>query len=519
MYKIFFSKKPIYWAFFVFNFLATASFAQDYAKNIKNTKLTVRIGKDTNRVHALIPTFLGNETRNYYGNRAPSKLNIIWKINLGKGETIVGSETKMWVGAGWTGQPLYIRNDDVDYIIQGAYDYHLRKINAATGQVIWKYKFDDVIKGTATFFENKKAENIENRYIIMQGSRRGFGVSINARLNPSYRAISFMTGKELWRLNSKRTFSYSRDVDASALIIRGIAYIGLENAIFTVFDPDPSVATIREGILQPKILDEDSLWQETDRKLHGGNLVTEASPALLGDRVYVASGSGHVYGYNLHTHSIDWDFFIGSDMDGTTIVTDDSCLLVSVEKQYIEGQGGVFKLDPRKKPKDAVIWYFPTKDKKFVSWLGGIIGSVAINDYYKNTKEEIVFSDSSKKKYQDIPNIAAFIGIDGYLYVVNHKKLVADKTVSGPRNENEYATPELVFKYKIGPSIGSPIIVDNKLIATGYEGIYLFEFDENMKFRLVQKTNFGISESTPIVMDGRMYIASRDGYLYCLGEK
>ena len=37
----------------------------------------------------IIGTFLGNEKRNYYGNRAPDTLEVIWKHYLGKGETVI----------------------------------------------------------------------------------------------------------------------------------------------------------------------------------------------------------------------------------------------------------------------------------------------------------------------------------------------------------------------------------------------------------------------------------------------
>jgi hypothetical protein len=65
----------------------------------------------------LIFAFLGNEQRNYFGNKAPSRLNVIWKLYLGEGETIISRK------AG---------------------------IKAASGEIVWEYKFDDVVKGTET---------------------------------------------------------------------------------------------------------------------------------------------------------------------------------------------------------------------------------------------------------------------------------------------------------------------------------------------------------------------------------
>jgi outer membrane protein assembly factor BamB len=234
---------------------------------------------------------------------------------------------------------------------------------------------------------------------------------------------------------------------------------------------------------------------------HKHNVVTESSPALIDNRIYVASGSGHVFGYNLKTREIDWDFYIGSDMDGSTVVTSDSCILVSVEKQYIKGEGGVFKLNPGENPQNAVVWYFPTHNNDFAGWEGGVIGSAGINDYYGCNN-----------------HLAAFVGIDEYLYVVNHQQIDSSIKVLGPDSLTIYNTPKLIFKYHTGPSIATPIFVDNKLIVATYWGIYLFEYDDQNNFVLLDKKP-GSFESTPIVYDGKIFIASRDGYLYCLGIK
>jgi outer membrane protein assembly factor BamB len=190
-------------------------------------------------------------------------------------------------------------------------------------------------------------------------------------------------------------------------------------------------------------------------------------------------------------------------MDGSTIVTSDSCILASIEKQYIKGKGGAIKLNPEKNPQNSVVWYFPVEDKDFAGWEGGIIGSIGINDHY-------IRPDQSY--------LAAFVGIDGYMYVVDHKSIDSTKTVLGPDSITTYNAPNLIFKYKTGPSISTPIFVDNKLIVAGYWGIHLFEYSEENQFRLIQKRE-GTFESTPIVWGHNIYIASRDGYLYCFGLK
>ena len=463
--------------------------------------LLVNSQEKSPEVKPIISTFLGWEQRNYYGSNAPDTLGIVWKKILGTGTTYVGNERRVWSGAGWTGQPLLIKENDEYFLIQGAYDHRLRKLSFETGETIWEYEYDDVLKGTGTFWENPYACDDKDKYIIFQGSRKGNDKSLSSRIVPSFRAISYMTGEELWRLNVKRDQSYSRDVDASPLIINDTMYIGLENGLFTVIDPVPHRARVKDRICQPQVLNEIQLYKLSDKKKHGGNLVTEASPAKLGDRIYVASGSGHIYGYNMKNCTIDWDFFIGSDIDGSTVVTKDKRLLVTVERQYIDGKGGVFKLNPTLPPSKSVEWFFPTENKSFAGWRGGIIGSVGINDNYTNNEK-----------------LAAFVGIDGNLYVVAHQRLDKSGEVCGPENINSYHQPLEIFRYETGPSISTPIFVDDKLIVCTYSGIYLFSYDECLKFTLLEKREVQI-ESTPIVFNGKIVVASRNGYLYCFGYK
>lgn len=475
-------------------------------KNDSIKKDTIKVAeKPKETTELLVKTFLGNERRNYYGNIAPDTLEVIWQIKLGSGTTRVGAITKHWSGAGWTGQPLVVKEDSGIFLIQGTYSHNLMKISAKDGKIIWKYKYDDVLKGTGSIWYNSKADSL-NRFVIMQGSRFGVKNSSSQKIIPSFRAVSYRTGKELWRMNSKKTKSYSRDVDGSALVINDTAYIGLENGEFTVFNPDYKNVDSLDGILQPKIYSKHMMYEKNDIARHHGNLVTESSPSCLGNRVYITSGSGHVYGYNLTTKKIDWDFKTGADMDGSPVVTDDNCILVALEREYISGKGGVFKLDPSK-PADSscVKWYFPVNNFHFVFWDGGIIGSASTNESYR-------------KKGSKVPHLAAFSAIDKHLYVVDMNKTTGEK-VWGPNKKYKYETPKQVFKYQTATSISTPIIVGRKLIAAGYEGIFLFEFDDNLNFKLIKHLKLGSIEATPVVYDGRLYIATRSGFLYCLGRK
>ncbi len=455
---------------------------------------------DSLQLNIINSSFLHNASRNYYGDSLPERLDVIWKHKLGQGYTRIGKDSFLWKGAGWTGQPLLAEENGKLFIIQGAYDHHLKKINAQTGELVWQYKFDDVIKGTGSIWINPDATSPKDFCIVMQGSRAG--KNNYSKTIPSFKAISYLTGEPCWHMNSSRTRCYSRDVDASCLVLNDTAYIGLENGIFTVFDPNPKNAHEQQELLQPYIFkNSDTLYYKSDIKKHGGNLVTEASPVLLGNHIYIASGSGHIWGYNLDTDSIDWDFFVGSDIDGTPTITVDSCLLIAIEKQYIKGNGGLLKIDPSLPPSKAVKWYFPTDSIGFEDWEGGIIGSAATNL-------------SSRTEQQ--PHLAVFTGLDGFLYVLD--VLNTEGTSVLFDGKTKVPSPKLIWKHKTGPSISTPIIINNRIVAATYKRTYLFEFDAQLQFKLLAEEKIRC-ESTPVAYRGRVYLPSRNGYLYCLGTK
>ncbi len=460
-----------------------------------------------NKVEVLISTFLGNEKRNYYGNEAPNKLNQIWKIWLGEGISPAYGTDKVWKGAGWTGQPLLVRENGTLYLIQGAFDYHLKKIKAETGELVWQYKFEDIIKATGTIWEDKKATNPDNRYIILQGSRLGFWNSHEDRYIPSYRGISYLTGKELWRLNVKKTDSYSRDVDGSALVIDSTAYLALENGIFTVFDPSPLHLERLDDVMQPKIIQEIKYYDDRDIKLHGDDLVSESSPTYLNGRIFTLAGTGRIYGYNVEKKANDWDYYIGTDLNGSAPATDDGCLLIPVEKQYMPGSGGVMKIDPSKSGNKSVVWFYPTPDKKWFHWDGGIIGSISCNDAYVSDTEQ---------------HFAVFLDVSGELTVLDHQKLEKGKTVLGPDSITRFNTPIVIAKVNIPGTISTPLIVKDKIIAATDSGLFLYKLvktGKSYKLDLLDKVDGLPIDATPIVWDKRLYIAVRDGYMYCFGDE
>lgn len=462
---------------------------------------------DDDGIKLIIPTFLGNEERNYYGNIAPESLDIIWKTKLGCGKTVFPNkdqEVRDMCGAGWTGQALLIEDQGELYLIQGAYDYNLRKIKAKTGEVVWKYPYDDVIKSTGCVWVNpNRTKDDPDKIVIFQGSRRGFKVPLHEKYIFSYRAISFRTGKELWRYNSVYGGSFSRDVDGTALIVDDTIFLGLETGDFVKLNPNPDSAQIIDSYKQPVEFFKQALYTKEDIQAHRRNVVIESAPSLLDNFVLITSGAGYLYKYDRNSGQIDIQFKTGSDMDGSPIITREKKVLISIEKEYIPGKGGAMLIDPTKHKDSCVVWFYPTGDKHFVSWYGGIIGSCAINDRYISENEN---------------SLAAFVGIDGYLYVVENELTNPYDLVKGPCDKTLYPQPQEIFKYETGPSISTPIFTKDRLIVLTYEGLYMFGYDKNCNFSLLEKNTNIRGEATPIIHYGRLFVASRDENLYCLGK-
>ncbi len=453
------------------------------------------------QVKPLVGTYLGDNQRNYYGNQAPSKLSVKWRTPLGTGKTTFGtSDTRTWSGAGWTGQPLVIQEGGEIYLIQGTLSHHVKKIRASDGKVIWSTSVGDVIKGTPSFAD--VGGPAESRYTLIVGSRSGYGQHWRKGTAHSLHGISYLTGKKLWRHNSRATSSNSRDCDASAVVLGGKAAIPLENGYFTIFSPDVRKAQMVDGFPAPKINKQLILFRESDRALYKSELCCESSPTMIGSTAYIAAGVGRVYGCGLGFFGggLTPKLEIGGDLNGSMPLTNDKHLLLGIEKQFIPGHGGVVKFSTGGKVK----WFHPLPDRKWYTWNGGLVGSPAVNHRYKSTVSK---------------DLACFVGIDGNLTLVNHKKLQPGVMNWGPRRQNQYPAPLVLDTVKLPQgSISTPLFVGDKIIIGYDNGMDLYQVTPAGKMIRLDRLTGPMFDATPVVWNGRVYAGSKDGNLYCLGD-
>ncbi len=453
------------------------------------------------QVRPLIGTYLGDNQRNYYGDRAPSKLGMKWKISLGSGKTTLGPTlTRTWKGAGWTGQPLVIEEAGELYLIQGSLDHEVKKIRASDGALIWSTSVGDAIKGTPSFID--LGTGGESRYVLIVGSRSGYGQHWRSGTAYSLHGISYLTGKKLWRHNSRTTASNSRDCDASAIVLGKKAAIPLENGYFTIFSPDVRKAEMVDGFPAPKISKQLLLYRESDRERYRSELCSESSPTLIGKNAYIAAGVGRVYscGLGFFGGGLVPRLEIGGDLNGTMPLTNDKHLLLGIEKQFIPGQGGVVKFSPSGKVK----WFHPLPDRRWFSWNGGLVGSPAVNHRYR--------SKLSK-------DLACFVGVDGNLTLVNHKKLQPAVMNWGPRRKQKFPAPLVLDTVELPEgTISSPLFVGDKIVIGYDNGMDLYQVTSEGKMLLLDRLSGPAFDATPVVWNGRIYAGSKDGNLYCLGD-
>ena len=245
-----------------------------------------------------VSTFLGDETRRLYGLGPPPKhLDLIWRTSIGSGRTSrVGARAEHPVVGhrldGPAGDPARQRQA----LSRGRrLRPQLHKIELGSGRVVWEYAYDDIIKSSPTVIEDPHPRRRGRQVPRARRLAARLAVGLHRPDLAPYRAVSFGTGKEVWRLPVPLTASYSRDVDGSGFFLNGRLYSGVESGWFYKLDP---FKTSSSGSYHtPKILAQQLLLGDPgDASAHGGNLVLEASPSLLGDTIYISSGAGHVYG-------------------------------------------------------------------------------------------------------------------------------------------------------------------------------------------------------------------------------
>jgi len=182
---------------------------------------------------------------------------------------------------------LVIKEDNELYLIQPSLSHHLRKIRAIDGKVVWSTSLGDSIKSTPTFVTTSH-QDPEKRFLIISGSRRGSQADFFKDPAYSLHAVSYLTGNKLWQYNSPRTYSNSRDIDASGIMVGNKFCIPTETGTLTFLDPNPAKAIFNHSTKHPEpfMHKQFPLYTEEDTQTYSYDLASESSPTVYKNTVF-----------------------------------------------------------------------------------------------------------------------------------------------------------------------------------------------------------------------------------------
>lgn len=458
-----------------------------------------------------ITMFRGNPSRTWYGT-GPLPQNapkMLWRYpdhpmasatNTRKGPVV-------FTGSGWTGQPVvWERPDGITEVIVGAYDKAVHFINAATGKKTRQpFPTGDLIKGSVTLDPD------------------GFPLLYFGSCDNYYRILALEGDKprEIWNLHAhspeiKGQIMGNDDWDGNGAIINDHLFIGGENGWIYIYKLNRHIdKTTGKVSVNPKKIVQMPGWDQGLSSLVGDRTFSiEASVAVYENRAYFANSAGYVIGVD-YTKVKDFiaekvfEFWAGDDIDGTPVVDEQGMLYIVVEHELDYGRrahasakrildaGQIIKLDPYKSHPNihanvpiannpSVLWRFFVPPRG-TEWGG--VWATPVLDIKRNA-----------------------------LYVPTHP----GDMIALDRN-----TGKELWRTAVGyHQWSSPALIDDKLLlghCSGKIGFSLWDINNPSQpislWDEKQSAPGGCIESTPAVWKGKIYVGSRDGFIYAFGEK
>ncbi len=435
-------------------------------------------------------TFRGNPTNTYYGTGPiPITPEIHWKypeVPMCSASTDLGV-TSTWCGNGWTGQPvIWERPDGITELIFGAYDGRLHFVDADSGkQTRSPIATGDIVKGTPTI-------DPDGYPIVYFGSRDNFLRAV---------ALDRTEPVVIWEVEAKVSEGrWNDDWDASPRIVNDIMFEGAENGLFHIFKLNRDYDDLGLVTLDPHLLIKmetynEQLLRDIGSGYWGVNNIAlavsvENTAAIFEGRVYFANSGGRVLGLDITNVEsgeapIVFDYWVGDDVDASIVIDGEGMLYVSVEyERYLDRAkelGQLIKLNPYLEGEDAYLWGVNSQTEPEIK--GGFWSTPALGN-------EVLYTVSNK----------------GFLSFV----------------DLETGDEEVFRDIGVG-SWSSPAIVDGHLIVASNDGLLRDFFiggdERNPELQWTIEVGAGHLESTPAVWKGMIYIGSRDGFMYAIGEK
>jgi len=435
-----------------------------------------------------LTTFRGNATRSYYGEGPlPTDPEILWKYPTSGGlcsSSVDIFGTRVWCGTGWTGQPNVIEHEDGTIEVrEGAYDGHYHFLDGLTGEELRPdLVTGDLAKGSAT--------SDPDGYPLYYGGSRDNLLRVIA--------VDRAKPKVLWSVNANTSVPkrvWNNDWDGAPLVIGDYLLEGGENSWFYVIrlnrrydgrglvQVDPKIVMVVPGY-------DDQLF----RDVHDEDVSIENSVAFWDGVAYFSNSGGLVQGWDIsdilaggtHYERV-FRFWAGDDVDASIVIDEDGYLYVArkMEENVSRPEsfprdheiGSLMKLDP-KAPNDPVVWSVQIGGFEPD---GGMLGTPAL--------------------YNGVVYVTK---TDGGLVAVDQE------------------TGEILWTRDLpGPTWSSPVPIDDQLLVGDCTGV-LHAFDISRRKRkpkeLWSVKLTGCIESTPAVWHGMIYVGTRGGQIYGIGD-
>jgi outer membrane protein assembly factor BamB len=422
-------------------------------------------------------TFRGSPTRSYYGEGpVPQHPDVLWGYPAnGEGmcaESTVGEETRVWCGTGWTGEPAVFERDGRTWVVFGAYDRNIHFVDYATGaDILPPFPTGDIIKGSVTV-------DPDGFPLVYSGSR-------DNKLHVI--AIDGPEPRELWSLDATAVSPtmWNNDWDGSPLVIDDYLYEGGENSQFHIVKLNRSYAADGTVQVAPQLAFnapgwDDELLASLDQRPNDVSI--ENSVAYHDGVVYFANSGGLVQGWDVSglpdgvAPTRVFRFWTGDDTDASVVIDDEGFLYVAVEvdRQSARGAevGQLLKLDPRQ-PEDPIVWSVHDDS--------GFWATPALHD-------DLIVAPADS----------------GTIYGVDRETGETRWTIDLP-----------------GPTWQSPVVVDDVWIQGDCDGIlhgYDLADTTTTPTELWTVELGGCIESTPAVWHGRMFVGTRSGRFFAMGD-
>jgi hypothetical protein len=431
-----------------------------------------------------ITTFRGNAARAYLGEGpVPRKPRILWRYPRAGSLCMRSADehgVTNWCGLGWTGQPnVIVGKQGRTEIRFGAYDGRYHFLDGRTGEPVRPdLVTGDLAKGSAT-------SDPDGYPLYYAGSR------------DNYLRIVALDRKEptvLWRLDANTSVPrivWNNDWDGAPLVVDGHLLVGGENSWFYVIRLNRSYGKHGKVRVRPRVVAVVPGWDDRLLADLGDERVSiESSVAYYDGVAYFANSGGLVQGWNVERVLSGkkgirrvFRFWMGDDTDATVVVDEKGFLYVASEYERFNERsqrvGQLVKLDPGKRRK-PLVW--SVKETR-LGFEGGA-GFWSTPALYGNM-----------------------------LYVAtNAGELIGVDRRSG----------RVLWRLGLpGPTWGSPVVVDDVLLIGDCSGTFRAFDVSRPRQRPPQLWALrlgGCIESTPSVLGGRIYVGTRGGGLYALGE-